>query len=119
MRSRRTTRLPPRRQLTTAQRGYGSDHQRLRAKLKAGVDTGTVICWRCGQRIGAGENWDLGHADTPAAKALRAYRGPEHRYCSRSAGALKKQCRAGIKMPLRSKDATPARALAFFDTGHK
>lgn len=80
------------------QRGYGANHRRVRAEVARAVDAGRVVCWRCGERIIPGEPWDLGHDDSPRAKALGIYRGPEHRHCSRSAGALKRQ---GITMPPR------------------
>ena len=53
----------------------------------------------------------IGDADTPAAKALGVYRGPEHRSCSRRAGALKQQGRLPVPVA-----RTRAKALAFFDT---
>jgi hypothetical protein len=109
-------RLPARQQLTTAEKGYGIEHKRLREKVKRTVDAGSAVCWRCGRPIHPAEHWDLGHHDGPAAKALRVYRGPEHRYCSRSAGAYKKQHRAGTKTSARTAAARPTRALAFFDT---
>lgn len=70
---------------STASRGYGGKHQRLRAKWKPLVAAGLVTCWRCGELIEPGECWDLGHDDV-----TRAYRGPEHdRRCNRSAGGRK------------------------------
>lgn len=34
---------------TTTQRGYGSEHQRLRRQLEPLVLAGEVVCWRCGR----------------------------------------------------------------------
>ena len=62
---------------------YGGRHQSTRRALAPQVATGTVICWRCGQLIGPGEPWDLGHDDNNPS----LYRGPEHaNRCNRAAG---------------------------------
>ncbi|MBC7939097.1 MAG: hypothetical protein H7Z19_04915, partial [Chitinophagaceae bacterium] len=45
---------------------------------------GGALCYRCGEWIGAGEPWDLGHDD-----ATGQVRGPEHSKCNRSDGARK------------------------------
>jgi len=71
---------------TTAS-GYGSSHQKLRRRWAAVIARGGVTCWRCRLPILPGMAWDLGHDDLDR----RIYRGPEHRYCNRAAGALKKQ----------------------------
>jgi hypothetical protein len=92
-------RLPPRRQPTTAEGGYGALHRRLREQTKRLVDAGGVLCWRCGVLIVPGETWDLGHDDAPAAKALGLYRGLEHRHCSRSAGRLRRRAAPGSGHP--------------------
>jgi hypothetical protein len=45
------------------------------------------------------------------------YRGPEHRACSRSAGAWKRQERIGVPPPpARRRNQPPAKALRGFDT---
>ena len=69
-----------RRRGTTAERGYGADHGRLREQWAPRVATGTVHCHKpdCGQLIQPGEPWDLGHDEQ------RNYRGPEHRWCNRA-----------------------------------
>lgn len=67
---------------TRQQRGYDADHVGLRAALAPQVASGTVICWRCAQRIRIGEAWDLGHDDNDRT----IYRGPEHAGpCNRAA----------------------------------
>lgn len=68
---------------TTSQRGYGNDHQKLRAHWTPHVLAGEVNCWRCGLRIEPSQQWDLGHDDDDR----NHYRGPEH--------ALAKDCPAG------------------------
>uniref|UniRef100_A1UIU9 Uncharacterized protein n=1 Tax=Mycobacterium sp. (strain KMS) TaxID=189918 RepID=A1UIU9_MYCSK len=79
------------------------------------------MCWRCRQLIAPGEPWDLGHDDSPGAKRLGLYRGPEHRDCSRSAGGWR---RHGVSDPppppsRRRSSESKARALQFFDTTPK
>jgi hypothetical protein len=59
---------------TTAQRGYGADHQRLRKRWAPLVERGEVSCWRCGLPIDPGENWHLGHHDEDRSIEAR----PEH-----------------------------------------
>jgi len=73
-----------RKKLPPSKRGYGYDHQKLRAALVPSVLSGQVACARCGKRIEPGEPWDLGHSDDRTR-----YTGPEHRRCNRSAGAHK------------------------------
>jgi predicted nucleic acid-binding Zn ribbon protein len=69
----------------TAARGYGWDHQKLRAWWTPHVDAGLVDCWRCGRHITPGTPWDLGHDDHDRT----TYRGPEHQQCNRSTAATK------------------------------
>lgn len=67
---------------TAHQRGYTSQHQRLRASFTPLVEAGRIDCWRCGQPIEPGQAWDLGHDDEDRTK----YQGPEHaNQCNRSA----------------------------------
>lgn len=67
--------------MTTSDRGYGREHQKLRAKIQAEMDKGTVFqCWRDGKPILPGEDWDLGHDDDDRSK----YMGPEHVRCNRA-----------------------------------
>jgi hypothetical protein len=65
---------------TTAQRGYGSTHERLRQQWAPIVAAGGALCWRCGRLINRGDDWDLGHDDLDRS----VYRGPEHRACNRA-----------------------------------
>ncbi|OMC02162.1 hypothetical protein [Mycolicibacterium fortuitum] len=73
---------------STAQRGYGYQHKKLREQVKPLVDAGQAHCWRClanglspdEARIKPGEPWDLGHDDDDRTK----YRGPEHERCNRA-----------------------------------
>ena len=65
---------------TTTERGYGNDHRRLREHYRPLVEAGLVVCWRCGELIGADDAWDLGHSDTDRS----VYRGPEHRAHNRA-----------------------------------
>lgn len=65
---------------TRTQRGYGTDHDRLRARWAPLVATGLIQCWRCHLLIPAGAPWDLGHDDRDRSR----YAGPEHRACNRA-----------------------------------
>jgi hypothetical protein len=83
------TRCPTHRRGTTAQRGYGPEHQRERAAWAPLVAQGTVECRRAPfglcvadqPLIQPGEPWHLGHPDAvcPAPKA------PEHVVCNAGA----------------------------------
>ena len=66
---------------TTTQRGYGTVHQKLRARVAKLVRAGSATCARCGRAIAPTEPWDLGHDDTDRTR----YTGPEHRKCNRGA----------------------------------
>ncbi|OZF33185.1 hypothetical protein CH296_11150 [Rhodococcus sp. 14-2496-1d] len=65
---------------TRQQRGYGVEHDRLRAQWKPRVATGNVRCSRCSKLIAASEPWDLGHDDHDRTK----WNGPEHEACNRA-----------------------------------
>jgi hypothetical protein len=62
-------------------RGYGSHHQRLRARWAPLVDDGLVACWRCTTLIAPGSDWHLGH------DMRRQHVGPEHARCNLVAAA--------------------------------
>lgn len=61
-------------------RGYGYEHQKLRARVKRDVDAGRAYCWRCTKKIEPGSSFDLGHEDHDRTK----YAGPEHVACNRA-----------------------------------
>lgn len=65
---------------TTTQRGYGTAHQRLRARIARTVRAGNATCWRCNQPIAPDAKWDLGHDDYDRSQ----YMGPEHVACNRA-----------------------------------
>jgi hypothetical protein len=66
------------------ERGYDAKHVAARAEGAPAVLAGLVNCWRCGELIGPGEEWDLGHLDDGRIG------GPEHAgRCNRRAAALK------------------------------
>lgn len=69
---------------STSERGYGTEHQRLRADWQTVInETGGVDCARCGDvRIKPGDAWDLGHDDHDRSK----YTGPECIPCNRGTG---------------------------------
>lgn len=66
---------------TTAEKGYGARHQRMRKRYEATIAQGQGVCWRCQLPIKAEEPWDLGHDDHDRTQ----YRGPEHVACNRGA----------------------------------
>ena len=68
---------------TREQRGYGRDHQRIRAELAAAITRGeTITCWRCHLPITTASDLHLGHDDHDRTIT----RGPEHgRGCNLSA----------------------------------
>ncbi len=76
-----------RRKPNTTERGYGSNHQRLRKRLAPSVERGEVTCWRCGKWIRPGTPWDLGHDDYDRSIT----RGAEHARCNRSTTGRKPQ----------------------------
>ena len=80
---------------TTAERGYGSPHQKLRAKWKPQVDAGmvnchAVICVMSSRWIQPGTPWHLGH--TPDRTG---WTGPEHQHCGAADGARRGNSRRG------------------------
>ena len=67
---------------TATARGYGSLHQKTRARLNLEVQRGTVNCARCGLPIAPNTPWALDHDDLDRSK----YIGPSHSFCNNSAG---------------------------------
>lgn len=63
------------------QRGYGTDHQRLRLALAPLVQAGRATCWRCGLPIAPDDAWHVGHDDHDRTRT----RGTEHASCNLSA----------------------------------
>jgi hypothetical protein len=60
---------------SSSERGYGSEHQRIRRQWARRIEAGErIACWRCGTPILPGQAWDLGHDDYDRS----VYRGPEH-----------------------------------------
>lgn len=68
---------------TTASRGYGSRHQRLRRQWDTTVQRGEAHCWRCHTWLPPGQPWHLGH--DPVDRSV--YRGPECPRCNTSDAA--------------------------------
>lgn len=76
---------------STAERGYGARHQRLRRIAARQVARGEAYCWRCLAEgkphddawIDPNGPWDLGHDDTDRSIT----RGPEHVTCNRATSA--------------------------------
>jgi hypothetical protein len=63
---------------TTAQRGYGAEHDRIRAEAVATYQPSDP-CWRCGLPLGPDPSLlDLGHTDD-----RQGWMGLEHQACSR------------------------------------
>lgn len=54
-------------------RGYGAEHEELRAAWAPAVEAGLVSCWRCLAPLVAGQPWHLGHDDADRG----VYQGPE------------------------------------------
>ena len=67
---------------TSTARGYGSKHQRTRARLNLEVQQGNTACARCGQPIAPNTPWHLDHDDEDKG----IYLGPSHALCNVSAG---------------------------------
>lgn len=63
---------------SSAARGYGSKHKKLREEWRLAVETGEIECARCGELIAPGQDWHLGHDDFNRS----VYSGPEHAACN-------------------------------------
>ena len=68
---------------SSAARGYGAKHRKLRRQWELRVAAGGVNCWRCQQPIYPWMQWHLGHDDWDRT----IVRGPEHQRCNIEAGA--------------------------------
>lgn len=71
---------------TTAQRGYGNEHKRMRAALLPTMPGSP--CTRCGVTLNEGDQVDLDHTDDRSG-----YNGWAHSSCNRRAGANKRNGR--------------------------
>lgn len=72
------TRAKDRARGTRQERGYGADHDHLRADYQRRMNRGErFACWRCGEDIDP-EHWHLGHDDHDRS----IYRGPECPPCN-------------------------------------
>lgn len=77
----------------TTARGYGHEHQQLRAEwAKELKKLGVLPCARCGESIYHGDDWDLGHTDDRTG-----YTGPEHRSCNRADGGRRRHAPTSFK----------------------
>ena len=65
---------------STAQRGYGLEHQREREQWAPIVAQGKTPCRRCREVIKPDEPWDLGHPDADCDYP----KAPEHRRHNRA-----------------------------------
>jgi len=65
------------RSLTTAERGYGIEHERLRRRIDAEVQLGGVVCSECGRPIAPGSSWHLAHNHIAGG-----YAGAAHAVCN-------------------------------------
>lgn len=79
------TRAADRARGTRQERGYGAEHDKLRAQWAPIVATGRVKCARCDEPIPADAPWDLGHHDLDRSR----YTGPEHAACNRATNGRK------------------------------
>lgn len=65
------------------ERGYGSDHVRLRRQWAARIRAGELVsCARCATQILPDQAWDLDHRDDRTG-----YLGPSHARCNRATAA--------------------------------
>jgi hypothetical protein len=71
---------------STTERGYGYDHQKLRAALLPYAYG--KPCHHCGELMLTGQDLDLDHTDDRTA-----YRGMAHATCNRKVGSAKAHAR--------------------------
>ena len=65
---------------TKAERGYTTEHVRLRAELAPIVAAGRAVCHRCREPIAPDADWHLDHTDDRTS-----WLGPSHAFCNLSA----------------------------------
>ena len=99
-------------QRSTAERGFGREHQKRRLEVKRLVDAGAAKCYRCGGRITPGQSWHLDHADVPGAHKRGIYGGPSHSWCNLAArnqriAALARQALGGPRADAREQPPVP------------
>lgn len=71
---------------TSAERGYGANHQAHRRDAEAALQRGeTLTCWRCGGPITRAADMHIGHDDEDRSIT----RGPEHTNCNLAAAGRK------------------------------
>jgi hypothetical protein len=73
--------------MTTAERGYGYEHRKLRERWRPRVERGDVACSRCGLPIEPGAAWDLAHDPADRSRWI----GPQHAACNRNTVAERRQ----------------------------
>jgi hypothetical protein len=71
----------------TTQRGYGREHQLIRARLLRTLKPGEP-CVRCGESMYKWQRLQAGHAELSASEGGKAER-LEHAECNEEAGRLK------------------------------
>lgn len=76
----------------TTARGYGSHHQKQRARWARIVQAGAATCTRCDRPIHPHQPWDLDHSDDRTT-----YLGAAHAKCNRAAGGRKARARDRLK----------------------
>jgi DNA-directed RNA polymerase subunit RPC12/RpoP len=72
---------------STAARGYGAAHQRLRRQLLGAFEPGQP-CARCGKPIASADDAQLGHLDGDRGR----YRGLEHVRCNEATSGRRLRC---------------------------
>lgn len=87
---------------STADRGYGADHQRQRAQLAPIADAGRascaeVICLEPTRQIEAGAAWELAHTQDRSG-----YHGPAHVRCNQAEASRRGGAIAGAEAKRRA-----------------
>lgn len=89
---------------STAERGYGWDHQQERRRWAPAVARGEASCTRCHGFIIPGTPWDLDHTSDRTG-----YLGVAHARCNRRAGARKAAARRTARARRRTNAVTTLR----------